>query len=266
MSDGVNEADATRAAVDEADATLSDVPNGLAAVLWDMDGTLVDSEKLWDISLHDLARYLGGELSASARAAMVGSSMSRTLEIMFDEVGRQPEPTALADAARWLSRRTEELFLAGLPWRPGAQAAVRMVRATRLATALVTSTERALVERALDSIGREHFDVTVCGDEVPATKPAPDPYLIAADKLGVDPRCCLAVEDSPLGAAAAEAAGCAVLVVPSEVPVPPGPGRMHRDGLVGLTEAELREVWARGRTVDRWSSQTAHSSALLCDQ
>jgi HAD superfamily hydrolase (TIGR01509 family) len=266
MSDGVDEADATRAALGAAGATRYDVPNGLAAVLWDMDGTLVDSEKLWDVSLHDLARHLGGELSDAARAAMVGSSMGRTLEIMFDEVGRRPEPTALADAARWLSRRTEELFLAQLSWRPGAHAAVRMVRGTGLATALVTSTERSLVERALDSIGREHFDVTVCGDEVPATKPAPDPYLIAADKLGMDPRCCLAVEDSPLGAAAAEAAGCAVLVVPSEVPVPPGPARIHRDGLVGLTEAELHEVWARGQSGDHWSSQTAHSSGLICEQ
>lgn len=219
-------------------------PAGLAAVLWDMDGTLVDSEKLWDVSLHGLADHLGGELAQPVRDAMVGSSMWRTMEMMFDHLGLEHRPEAMADAARWLRERTEELFVRGLPWRPGAPEALRLVRGTGLATALVTSTERALVECALDSIGREHFDVVVCGDEVPATKPAPDPYLIAAAKLGVAPSDCVAVEDSPTGAASAEAAGCAVLVVPSEVPVPPGPARTHRDGLRGLTEAELRQAWA----------------------
>lgn len=217
---------------------------GLAAVLWDMDGTLVDSEKLWDVSLRELARHLGGELGQAAREAMVGSSMWRTMEMMFDHLGLERRPEPMAEAAGWLRTRTQELFARGLPWRAGAPEALRLVRGSGLATALVTSTERALVECALDSIGREHFDVIVCGDEVPATKPAPDPYLIAAAKLGVAPSDCVAVEDSPTGAASAEAAGCAVLVVPSEVPVPPGSARTHRDGLDGLTEAELRHAWA----------------------
>jgi HAD superfamily hydrolase (TIGR01509 family) len=234
---------------------------GLAAVLWDMDGTLVDSEKLWDVSLHELARHLGGELAQPTREAMVGSSMWRTMEMMFDHLGLQRRQAAMVDAAGWLSRRTEELFVRGLPWRTGAPEALRMVRGTGLATALVTSTERALVERALDSIGREHFDVTVCGDEVPATKPAPDPYLIAARKLGVAPSDCVAVEDSPTGAASAEAAGCVVLVVPSEIPVPPGPARIHRDGLGGLTEAELREAWAQISGANHRTPQSAPSAS-----
>jgi len=214
-----------------------------------MDGTLVDSEKLWDISLTELARHLGGELSPATREAMVGSSMRPTLEMMFDEVGLAHRPETMEEAARWLSRRTEELFHAGLPWRPGALEALRMVRASGLATALVTSTERALVELALESIGREHFDLVVCGDEVPATKPAPDPYLIAAAKLGVEPGRCLAIEDSPTGTASATAAGCAVLVVPNDVPVPAGPGRVQRETLAELTEPELRELWLRAAAV-----------------
>jgi len=239
---------------------------GPDAVLWDMDGTLVDSEKLWDISLADLAHHLGGELSAPTRVAMVGSSLWRTLDMMFDEVGLEHERGALEHAARWLTRRTEELFRAGLPWRPGALEALRMVRATGLATALVTSTERELVEVALDSIGREFFDLTVCGDEVPATKPAPDPYLIAAAKLGVTPGECVAIEDSPTGAAAATAAGCPVLVVPSEVPVPEGPGRVQRESLVGLTELDLREVWIHAYTGNHWSTGSVRSAAPPRDQ
>ncbi|MDT7592298.1 MAG: hypothetical protein QOH45_1829, partial [Pseudonocardiales bacterium] len=91
----------------------------------------------------------------------------------FDEVGLEHRPEAMQDAAHWLTSRTAQLFHNGLPWRPGALAALRLVRASGLATALVTSTERRLVEQALDSIGREFFDQTVSGDEVPATKPAP---------------------------------------------------------------------------------------------
>jgi HAD superfamily hydrolase (TIGR01509 family) len=239
---------------------------GLGAVLWDMDGTLVDSEKLWDISLAELARHLGGELSVATREAMVGSSMWRTLDMMFDEVGLAHRPETMEEAAGWLSRRTEELFRSGLPWRPGALEALRMARASGLATALVTSTERALVELALESIGREHFDVVVCGDEVPATKPAPDPYLIASAKLGVEPGRCLAIEDSPTGAASASAAGCAVLVVPNEVPVPTGPGRIQRETLAELTESELRELWARAASGNHWSTESVRSAVPLRDQ
>ncbi|HEY4006970.1 MAG TPA: HAD family phosphatase [Pseudonocardia sp.] len=239
--------------------------DGLRAVLWDMDGTLVDSEKLWDVSLHELARHLGGELSEQTRDAMVGSSLGSTIELMFSSLRLEPTPDELADAGKWLTSRTEELFLEGLPWRPGAHEALRLARRAGLATALVTSTQRQLVERALDSIGREHFDVTVCGDEVPAAKPAPDPYLMAARLLGVPPGRCLAVEDSPTGASAAEAAGCAVLVVPSEVAVPAGPARIQRDDLRGLTEEELHELWRRVRAGDHWSSKDAHSPSVSAD-
>ncbi len=204
------------------------------AVLWDMDGTLVDSEKLWDVSLAELAGELGGELSSATREAMIGSNMADTLELMFVEVRRAPEPAALDRAHRWLADRTRELFESGLPWRPGAADALRVVRAAGLPTALVTSTHRELTDVALRSIGAHHFDVTVCGDEVARTKPAPDPYLRAAELLGVDPVECVAVEDSPTGTAAAVAAGCTVLVVPCEVPVQPGERRVLRGSLVGV--------------------------------
>jgi HAD superfamily hydrolase (TIGR01509 family) len=224
-----------------------------------MDGTLVDSEKLWDVSLSDLARHLGGELGQQARDAMVGSSLPRTVRMMFDEIGLPHDPVRMDEAGRWLTARTGELFGAGLPWRPGAQDALRAAREAGLRTALVTSTFRVLTELALDTIGREFFDVTVCGDEVSATKPDPAPYLTAATMLELPAPACLAVEDSPTGSSAAEAAGCAVLVVPSEVPVPDGPARVHRADLVGLTEQELRRVWRQGRDGSRWTSRTGHS-------
>ncbi len=220
---------------------------GPAAVLWDMDGTLVDSEKVWTVSLRDTAHELGGTLSAAARESVIGSDMPRTLAVLFDDLGLVPDPARMAAAEQLLSARTRELFAHGLEWRPGAQAALRLVREAGWPAALVTNTGRALTELALDGIGREHFAVTVCGDEVPRGKPEPDPYLRAADLLDVPAASCLAVEDSPTGAQAAESAGCAVLVVPCEGPVPAGPNRIQRESLLGLTESDLRDIYAQVR-------------------
>lgn len=216
-------------------------------MLWDMDGTLVDSEKVWTVSLQDTARALGGELSAAARSAVIGSDMPRTLIVLFDDLGLPREPELLADAERLLTTRTGELFDEGLEWRPGARAALRTVQTAGWPAALVTNTGRALTERALDVIGREFFMATVCGDEVPSGKPDPDPYLRAARLLGVAAADCLAVEDSPTGALAAERAGAGVLVVPCEEPVPGGARRVLRESLVGLSAAEFRHVHARTR-------------------
>jgi HAD superfamily hydrolase (TIGR01509 family) len=226
---------------------INAVPFGPAAVLWDMDGTLVDSEKVWTVSLADTARWLGGELSADAREAMVGSNMARSIALMFDDLDLEPDQERMAQAAQYLTDRTGELFAAGLVWRPGALDALRMVRAAGWPTALVTNTLRSLTEKALDSIGREHFTVTVCGDEVPHGKPEPDPYVRAAELLGVAAEACLAVEDSPTGATSAERAGCAVLVVPCDVAVPAGPRRVHRGSLLGLTPDDVRLSYAQAQ-------------------
>jgi HAD superfamily hydrolase (TIGR01509 family) len=214
-----------------------------AAVLWDMDGTLIDSERLWDVSLQATARELGGELSARARDSLVGVDIDTSIVVLLGDVGVPATPERVAWTYERLVAQTEELFVAGdVEWRPGARAALETVRAAGLPTALVTNSLRRITELALDGIGREFFDVSVCGDEVPAGKPAPDPYLRAAQLLGVAIGDCVAVEDSPNGALSAERAGAAVLVVPCEVPVPVGPGRVHRGDLVGLTAHELGAV------------------------
>jgi len=226
---------------------MPDRDAGPDAVLCDMDGTLVDSEKLWTTSLHDTARWLGGALSPAAREAVVGGDMPRTLATLFDDLGLPHDAERMAAAERFLNDRTAELFGGGLSWRPGAQEALRLLDHLGWPTALVTNTERALTEAALDSIGREHFAVSVCADEVPFGKPDPDLYLRAAELLGVAPARCLAIEDSPSGALAAQRAGAAVLVVPCDVPVPGGPGRVLRPSLVGLTRADLQASYAEAR-------------------
>ena len=211
----------------------------LRAVLWDMDGTLLESENLWDIGVRELSLHLGGPMSEETRQATIGASSYNALITVFAALDLDPHPDALADAKSWLYTRMGKLFEAGLPWRPGAQQALRTVRTAGLGSALVTNTDRELCEFALDTLGREHFDHSVCGDEVPEGKPDPAPYLRAAALLAVEPAECLAVEDSPTGAAAAEAAGCTVLVVPSITTVPESPRRIFRTTLEGLTVPDL---------------------------
>lgn len=216
----------------------------LAAVLWDMDGTLLDSEKLWDIGVRELSVELGGEMTDATRHALIGAAADDVLRIIFAGLGLYPDPAAMAEAGEWLHRRVTDLMAGHIPWRPGAQDALTAVRASGLRTALVTNTTRALTELCLDTLARDHFDITVCGDEVPHGKPAPDPYLRAAALLGVEPEDCVAVEDSPTGSHSAATAGCAVLVVPCEIPVPERSGLIFRESLVGLTPADLSAVHA----------------------
>ncbi|WP_236793075.1 HAD family phosphatase [Amycolatopsis sp. GM8] len=219
----------------------SDAPAG---VLWDMDGTLVDSEKLWDVALYEAAEWLGGTLTERQRLTLVGSNMDATSAYLLEVTGHEPTAAKVASTGVWIRERTARLFDDTLPWRPGAREALASVRAAGLPSALVTSTERSLTELALNTIGREFFDVTVCGDEVGGlNKPHPEPYLRAARLLGVDPSRCVAVEDSRTGTASAVAAGCVVLVVPNDVPVEAGARRVFRDSLAGIDAAGLAGIF-----------------------
>jgi len=215
----------------------------LAAVLFDMDGTLVDSEKVWDIALHELAAHFGGVLSASARLAMVGSSMPESIRILYEDLG-QPwrDP---AEGATWLTSRVQELFAEGLEWRPGARRLLHEVRAAGVPTALVTSTSRSLVDVALHTLGRDSFDVVVCGDEVLRAKPDPTPYLTAAELLDVPIGQCVAIEDSPTGIASARDAGAVVVAVPNDVQL------SDLDGVIlvnSLDEVDLARLASFTRT------------------
>jgi len=207
-----------------------------------MDGTLVDSEKVWDVALNELAERAGGKLSLEARHAMIGSSMGRSMQILREDLGQPGRPEE--PDVRWLSDRVFQLFGEGLVWRPGALELLRAVRAAGLPTALVTSTGRRLVEVALRTIGAENFDAVVVGDEVKAPKPDPEPYLTAARLLGVPITSCVAIEDSPTGVASALASGAAVLAVPAELELPPTDGVHLRDSLVGVDPAYLATLLA----------------------
>jgi HAD superfamily hydrolase (TIGR01509 family) len=224
------------------------MPGFLDAVLFDMDGTLVETEQYWGEAMAALAAQLGGRMSAAARERTVGTSMRFALTVLYEDLGvARTEEQFVADA-RWIEDATMELMAAGSHWRPGARALVAEVAASGLPTALVTTTPRRLAAVVLrhiaDDLGGEPFGVTVCGDEVPARKPDPAPYRQAMTALGVDAAGCVVIEDSLAGVTSGLAAGAAVLGVPSLQPLAPAPGLTLRDSLAGVGLGELAEVLA----------------------
>jgi len=215
----------------------------MKAVLFDMDGTLVDSEKLWDIAMHQLYDRHGAAMTPEVRESTVGGSSEDVIRIVYTDLGLDLDPRDMAATADWLHEITGDLFDAGLPWCEGAPELLEELAGAGVPMGLVTNTRRGLTERALNRIGRHYFLTSVCGDEVPRGKPAPDPYRQAAALLGLDPRHCLAIEDSVTGATAAEQAGCSVLVVPNVIEVPVSPRRRHVATLAGMDANRLRRIY-----------------------
>ncbi len=226
---------------------IGDRITDLAAVLFDMDGTLVDSERLWSIAMDRVAAQLGGALSPAARDRTVGQSVPFAVAVMLEDIGASE---TVESTVELLLTITGEIFAEELLWQPGAEELIDAIRSAGLKTALVTNSPRSLVDVALAMLGDHRFDVTICGDEVVRVKPDPYPYLRATELLGLTAEAVLAVEDSPSGTQAAVDAQIPVLVVPSVVAVPEGPGRIFASSLLGATVEELRHIhheFARSR-------------------
>ncbi|MFB8170715.1 HAD family hydrolase [Kitasatospora purpeofusca] len=183
-----------------------------AAVLFDMDGTLVDTEHLWWEAAAEIADELRHPLTEADAPEVLGRAIEHTAAHLHRVSG-----TALSEAE--LADRLGDSFAGKVAAetvpRPGALALLAELRDARVPTALVSASPRRVVDMVLGTIGRDWFAVTLAAEDTPRTKPAPDPYLAAAARLGLDPAVCVAVEDTPTGVASASAAGCAVLAVPS---------------------------------------------------
>jgi HAD superfamily hydrolase (TIGR01509 family) len=226
----------------------------LRAVLFDMDGLLLDSEPLWFEAERAVMTRLGAPWAAGDQEALLGGSLERTVSYMLGKAaaarhaagggadGRLPEG---ADVGRWLLAGMTDLIMArGVPLRPGARELLAEVAAAGVPHALVTSSHREIMLAALEATELE-FAVTVCREDVAHSKPDPEPYLRAASLLGVPPEGCVVLEDSPNGIASARAAGCAVIAVPS-LPVPGQAGTLTVASLRDISLGRLREV-AAGR-------------------
>ena len=214
------------------------------AVLWDMDGLMVDSEPLWTAAEEELAGALGGTWDAEVKARIVGTRLDVAVPTILGYFGAEATPEAVATTSAWLLHRMVELFRADdLPLLPGVRELLAALAAEQVPMALVSSSYRVLVDAVLAG-GLGPFAVTLAGDEVEHGKPAPDPYLLAAQHLGVDATRCVVLEDSPAGVASGEAAGCAVVAVPSVpgVQLEPGPRRLVVPTLAGTTPDDLRAL------------------------
>ncbi|MBC2681552.1 phosphoribosyl-ATP diphosphatase [Corynebacterium sp. 4HC-13] len=192
----------------------------MKAILWDMDGTLVNTEHLWGQATYGMARAMGRELTPEVRAETIGGTMPGTIRICARFAGLPIDDAMIATWTLWMRETMCELLSAGISFRPQVPQLLAEAQAAGIPMALVTNTTRYLTDVALTSmekvIGKNAFAFTLCGDEVCAGKPSPEIYLEASRRLGFSPDECLVIEDSGNGMRAAHAAGCRVLGVPVE--------------------------------------------------
>lgn len=214
-----------------------------AAVLWDMDGTLVDTEPYWMEAEYDLVSAHGGTWSHEHALNLVGNDLVASGRYIREHSGIELEPSEIVEhlLERVTARMGEQV-----PWRDGAPELLGALRDLGVPCALVTMSYRRFVAPMLAMLPAGTFAAVVTGDGVSRGKPHPEPYLKAASLLRVPPPECLAIEDSNTGARSAGAAGCTVLVVPNHVPVLSDDGRVFRDSLVGLTVDDLRALRMTG--------------------
>jgi HAD superfamily hydrolase (TIGR01509 family) len=216
-----------------------------AAVLWDMDGTLVDTEPYWIAAEHEIVEEHGGTWSDEFAHQLVGNDLLVSAMFIKDNSAVPWEPERIVDELldRVISRVTEHV-----PWRPGARELLSALQDEGVPSALVTMSWRSLADAVVGALPEGTFAAVVTGDEVSHGKPHPEPYRAAARLLGVSPEDCVAIEDSPTGVRSAVAAGVPTLAVPHVVAVPEIRGAVHLDTLSGLTPAGLAEA-ARSASV-----------------
>ena len=182
------------------------------AVIFDLDGVLLDSEQVWDEAREQLAKERGGRWHENAQRDMMGMSSPEWSRYMHDVIGL-PEPPE--EISREVVERMVKLYREHLPVMPGAREAVERLAARRR-LGLASSSNRELIDLALELLGVEHlFEATVSSEEVARGKPAPDVYLEAARRLSVDPTHTAAIEDSENGIRAAKAARMRVIAIPN---------------------------------------------------
>jgi len=217
-----------------------------AAVLWDMDGTLVDTEPYWIAAETELVTAHGGSWTHEDGLALVGNSLLVSGELLVQRSGIDMTPGEVVDALleRMVARVREQV-----PFRAGAGELLAACVEAGVPNALVTMSWTVLADVLVESLPAGTFDAVVTGDQVTHGKPHPEPYLTAAARLSVDPSCCVAIEDSPPGVASAEAAGCRVLAMPLHVPIPAKVGRSRLASFQGLDVAMLGRL-STGSVVD----------------
>ena len=214
----------------------------LEAVLWDLDGTLVDTEPYWIAAEFAMAERYGARWTREHALNLVGNDLLESGRYIREHMALDiPAEQVVEELLDGVVALVQE----GVPWRPGARDLLDELGAAGVPCGLVTMSYERLVAPILEQLPTESFRVIVTGDSVDQGKPHPEPYLTAAAALGLPASSCLAIEDSNTGADSAEAAGCIVLVVENHVAVARGDRRVFRDSLVGLGVQDLQQISAR---------------------
>ena len=213
--------------------------SGIAAVLWDMDGTIVDSEPAWVRAQEVLAGRFGREWTRADALALIGSTMEQTVRALQAAGVELPD----AEVEEALERDVLAEMRRGLRWRPGARELLRDVHRAGVRQAIVTTSSRVMAQVVVDALAAEvPLAALVTGDDVTRGKPDPEPYLLAAATLGVDIARCVAIEDSPTGLAAAVASGARAIGVPHDAELAPGADRTLWPTLAGRGVADLEAL------------------------
>ncbi|PIE31720.1 MAG: hypothetical protein CSA55_05100 [Ilumatobacter coccineus] len=218
-----------------------------AAVLWDFDGTLVDTEPYWFEAEYELIAEFGHRWTDDDAQTVVGWDLLDVASYMKKRGGIDLPAHEIVERLLdgVIARLAERI-----PWRPGARKLLMETRRAGIPCALVTMSWRRMIEPVLAELPPNTFATTISGDEVPEGrgKPDPTPYLMAAEACGADPRRCVAIEDSPTGARSAADSGCQVLAVANIVRPEPGPRITFASSLADVTLSDLRRLVARPRS------------------
>ncbi|MCR2814725.1 HAD family hydrolase [Microbacterium jiangjiandongii] len=216
----------------------------LRAVLWDMDGTLVDTEPYWMAAETPLIESHGGTWSHEQALGLVGLGLHDSARILQEAGVRMHEDAIVDHLTDEVMRQLREL---GNPFRPGAQELLASLRDAGVKTGLVTMSMRRMADTVVSQIPFEAFDVIIAGDDAIRPKPFPDPYLQACEILGVAPAEVVAIEDSPNGLRSALASGAATIGVPLMVSLTGVGAHALWPTLEGRTAADVAEFHAHHR-------------------
>ncbi|AZS43590.1 Phosphorylated carbohydrates phosphatase [Microbacterium oleivorans] len=215
-----------------------------AAVLWDMDGTLVDTEPYWMAAETPLVERFGGTWTHEDGLGMVGLGLEDAARILQGAGVRMEVDEIVAHLTAEVMRQLRE---DGVPFRPGAREMLRELRNAGVPTALVTMSMSRMAKIVTELIDFDAFDIVIGGDDVARPKPHPDPYLQACESLGVDPADTVAFEDSITGARSAIAAGTVTVGIPNMVSLDEVGAHVLWPTLEGRTVADVADVLAQAR-------------------